>query len=117
MTEQYLEERIDKIEKNLKIVADNLNGLIKMVSTLRTNTDADINGTRQSVSRITPYTETKKAYYDYTSLAFYDVPNGNVSVFFSDYNGEYAVKRVGYCLLVTFEKLTNPTDVTISITQ
>ena len=112
-----IEERLNAIERNQQIISDNLNGLINTVSKLRTYTDADIDGTRQSVTNITPYTETKKAYYGYDALPFYDVPNGNVSVFFSNYNGEYAVKRVGYGLLVTFEKLANPTDVTISIIQ
>ena len=112
-----LEERIDKIEENLKIVADNLNGLIKMVSTLRTNTDADVNGTRQSISRITPYTETKKAYYGETEKTFYNVPEGNVQVFFSNYNEPYQVYRVGSDLKVSFMNLLAETDITISITQ
>ena len=112
-----LEERIDKIEENLKIVADNLNGLIKMVSTLRTNTDADVNGTRQSVANLTPYTETKKAYYGETEKTFYNVPKGNVQVFFSNYNEPYQVYRVGSDLKVSFMNLLAETDITISITQ
>lgn len=110
-----LEERVDKIEENLKIVADNLNGLIKMVSTLRTNTDADINGTRQSVANITPFTMTKSAYYGENAKAFYGVPEGNTSVFFSKYNGTYTISRVGSTLTVAFDTLTEPTDITISI--
>lgn len=112
-----IEERLNAIERNQQIIADNLNGLINMVGKLRINTDADISGTRQSVANITPYIETKKAYYGYDALPFYNVPDGNVQVIFSNYNGEYAFKRVGHGLLVTFEKLTEPTDVTISITQ
>lgn len=115
MTEQYLEERIDKLEENLKIVADNLNGLIKMVSTLRTNTDADINGTRQSVANITPTVITEKAYYGESEKTFYDAPMGNVSVFFSNYTGAYSVNRVSNRLIVSFDTLSEPTDITISI--
>lgn len=118
MTEQYLEERIDKLEENLKIVADNLNGLIKMVNTLRTNTDADITGTRQSVSQITPYTETKKAYYGEADKTFYNVPEGKVQVFFSNYNDAYQIYREGSNLRISFfMSLLDETDVTISITQ
>ena len=48
------------IERNQQIISDNLNGLINMVGKLRINTDADVNGTRQSVANITPTTFTKR---------------------------------------------------------
>ena len=96
---------------------EQVRGLISARALDKQYTDADINGTRQSVANITPYTETKKAYYGYDALPFYNVPDGNVQVIFSNYNGEYAFKRVGHGLLVTFEKLIEATDITISITQ
>lgn len=109
-----LEERIDKIEENLKIVADNLNGLIKMVSTLRTNTDADVNGTRQSVANITPTTFTKTAYVGDTKIVFDNIPTGNLTVYFDD---SYRIERDNRTnrLTLTFEPLKKATDITISI--
>ena len=115
MTEQYLENEISELKAKLKIVEDNLNGLINMVSKLRLNTDADIQGTRQSVFDLTPFTMTKSAYYGENAKAFYGVPEGNTSVFFSKYNGTYAISRVGSTLTVAFDTLTEPTDITISI--
>ena len=115
MTEQYLENEISEIKARLKIVEDNLNGLIVMVGKLRTNTSDDISGTRQSVTNITPFTMTKSAYYGENAKAFYGVPEGNTSVFFSKYNGSYTTSRVGSTLTVVFDTLTEPTDITISI--
>lgn len=110
-----IEERLDVLEKSQQIIADNLNGLINMVSKLRVNTDADIDGTRQSVANLTPFTMTKSAYYGENAKAFYGVPEGNTSVFFSKYNGSYTTSRVGSTLTVAFDTLTEPTDITISI--
>ena len=115
MTEQYLENEISELKARLKIVEDNLNGLIVMVGKLRSNTNDDINGTRQSVANLTPFTMTKLAYYGENAKAFYGVPEGNTSVFFSKYNGTYAISRVGSTLTVAFDTLTEPTDITISI--
>ena len=113
-----IEERLDALEKSQQIISDNLNGLINMVGKLRINTDADITGTRQSVSRITPYTETKKAYYGETEKTFYNVPEGKVQVFFSNYNDAYQIYREGSNLRISFfMNLLAETDVTISITQ
>lgn len=110
-----IEERLDALEKSQQIIADNLSGLINMVSKLRINTDADIDGARQSVANITPTVITEKAYYGETEKVFYDVPMGNTSVFFSNYNGSYSVSRVSNRLVVLFDTLSEPTDITISI--
>lgn len=106
---------ISELKTRLKIVEDNLNGLIVMVGKLRSNTSDDINGTRQSVANITPYTETKKAYYGEASKPFYNVPNGNISVFFSNYTGSYSVDKIGNDLNILFDTLNDQTDITISI--
>jgi hypothetical protein len=97
------------------MIESNLNALINMVSKLRLNTEADVNGARQSISEITPFTMTKSAYYGENAKAFYGVPEGNTSVFFSKYNGSYTTSRVGSTLTVAFDTLTEPTDITISI--
>ena len=115
MTEQYSENEISEIKARLKIAEDNLNGLISMVSKLRLNIDADAQGTQQGLKDLTPFTMTKSAYYGENAKAFYGVPEGNTSVFFSKYNGSYTTSRVGSTLTVAFDTLTEPTDITISI--
>lgn len=103
------------VEERLNIIENNLNSLINMVSKLRLNTEADVNGARRSVANLTPFTMTKSAYYGENAKAFYGVPEGNTSVFFSKYNGSYTTSRVGSTLTVAFDTLTEPTDITISI--
>lgn len=103
------------VEERLNMIENNLNALINMVSKLRLNTEADVNGTRQSISEITPFTMTKSAYYGENAKAFYGVPEGNTSVFFSKYTGPYTISRIGSTLTVAFDTLTEPTDITISI--
>lgn len=109
-----VEERLDALEKSQQIIADNLNGLVNMVSKLRINTDADINGARQSVANITPFTMTKTAYVGDIKAIFEDVPDGNLTVYFDNsykINRDSATKR----LTVTFEPLKKVTNITISI--
>ena len=116
MTQQYLEQEISDLKTRLKIVEDNLNGLIVMVGKLRSNTNDDINGTRQSISNITPFVSTKQAYFGDNQVTFYDVPEGNVSVFFDSYLGPYSYERVSNMLTVQFDTLTvASTNITISI--
>jgi hypothetical protein len=103
-----LETRIKNLEKNL----DNI---IKLLNNNKFYTDADISGIRQSVSEITPYTDTKTAYYGEKEKTFYNVPQGNILVQFSNYQGSYAVNRIADRLTVTFEQLTDNTDITITI--
>lgn len=103
------------MEERLKRLEDMVFALMKKVDSIKYYTDADINGTRQSVANITPFTMTKSAYYGENAKAFYGVPEGNTSVFFSKYNGSYTTSRVGSTLTVAFDTLTEPTDITISI--
>jgi hypothetical protein len=76
---------------------------------------AKVDDTSNRVTSITPYTDTKTAYYGDTSITFYDAPQGNVSVFFDGYNGAYSVSRVENRLSVSFDALDKQTQVTISI--
>ena len=79
--------------------------------------DADTAGNRQSISEKAPmpYTETKTAYYGESEKVFYDAPNGNTTVFFDNYNGDYSVNRNENGLTVSFDTLTADTNITISI--
>ena len=64
---------------------------------------------------LTPYTETKTAYFNEKEKTFYDVPSGNVTVLFDNYNGNYSVSRVADRVTVSFDTLTEQTNITISI--
>ena len=74
-----------------------------------------LDDTSNKVTDLTPYTETKTAYYGEKEKTFYDVPDGNVSVYFTNYDGDYSVSRVSGRLTISFDTLTEQTDITISI--
>lgn len=70
------------------------------------------------VNAITPYEETKKAYYGEIEKVFYGVPKGNTTVFFDNFNGEYEVSRIEDRLTVKFaERLKDMTNVTIMVNK
>lgn len=68
-----------------------------------------------SIDNITPYTETKTAYYNESEKTFYGVPDGNISVLFSNYNGDYEVSRVVDRVTVKFDTLKDKTNITIEV--
>ena len=98
--------------ENLEKLVDTL---IKRINESKFYTDADISGVRQNISEITPYTDTKQAYYNEHEKTFYNVPQGNVSVSFDNYSGDYSVKRVSDRVTISFETLTDSTNITISV--
>ena len=61
-----------------------------------------------------PYTETKTAYYGESEKVFYGVPQGNITVFWDNYNGNYSVQRIEDTVMVSFDTLT-VAEATISI--
>jgi hypothetical protein len=99
-----IENRLDELTLDLIQMQKNQ---IPIVSKISDNTD--------NISRISPYTDTKKAYYNEKEKTFYNVPQGNILVQFSNYQGSYAVNRIADRLTVTFEQLTDNTDITITI--
>lgn len=103
-TIEELEERLNTFEASLLQMAKNNEPIV-----------AKVDDTSNKVTQITPYTETKTAYYGETEKTFYDVPQGILSVYFSNYNSDYSVVRVCDRLTVTFYALTEQTDITISI--
>lgn len=64
------------------------------------------------VDEVTPYKETKTAYIGDTEITFYDVPEGNVTVFFDK---PYTMEKVENRITVSFEELEEVTEITISI--
>lgn len=68
------------------------------------------------INSITPFTETKRGYYGEIEKVFYNVPDGNTTIFFDNYNGDYDVKRIENRLTVSFpERLTDATDITVMV--
>ena len=61
---------------------------------------------------ITPWTASKTAYIDDTSVSFENVPNGNMSVYMDT---PHTYVRDGSRVTVSFERLEEVTEVTISI--
>lgn len=98
-------QRIENLEKRV-------NALYDIVNRNQFYTSADINGTRQSVSEITPYKETKTAYIDDTKITFDGVPQGNMTVFF---DGDYEVERQADRVVIHFDTLEEVTEITILV--
>ena len=76
-----------------------------------------ISAVNSRVTDITPYEQTKTAYYGEIEKVFYGVPNGNTTVFFDNYDGEYEVNRIEDRLTVSFPRLTDMTNITIMVQQ
>lgn len=100
------------IETRLTNLENLVEGLINTLNLNKFYTDADISGVRQSVSEVTPYTETKTAYIDDTEVVFTNVPEGNLTIYFSK---PYTVVRDEDRLVISFEALEEVTPITISI--
>lgn len=105
------------IMENVSIELENTNlaqqiqDLTNSVSQQQTSIDT----LNEQVSELTPYTDTAKAYYNESEKTFYNVPDGNITVFFDNYSGEYTVNRVSDRVTISFEPLTQDTNITISI--
>lgn len=95
--------------ENLEKLVDSL---VTTINNTKFYTDADIAGVRQSVSDVTPYTDTKTAYIDDTEMVFTNVPEGNLTIYF---NKPYTLVRDEDRLLISFEALEEVTQITISI--
>jgi len=78
--------------------------------------ERQISALNSRVSAITPYEQSKEAYYGEIEKVFYGVPNGNVSVFFDNYDGTYDIVRVKDRVTITFpERLADMTNINISV--
>ena len=99
-----MQSQINSIDETLGGVSESLQNQSELVD-----------GLREDVNAITPYTETKAAYFNESEKTFYNVPEGNVSVFFDNYNGPYSIKRIENRLIVSFDVLRKGTNITISI--
>lgn len=74
---------------------------------------SQINALNRRVTEITPYSATKYGYFGETEKVFYNVPQGNVTVFC---DAENTFSRIENRLTVTFaERLTDITEITIMV--
>ena len=103
-----LETRVTNLESMIA-------SIVYSISNNKFYTDADIAGVRQNVSEVTPYTETKTAYFNESEKTFYKVPTGNITVLFDNYNGEYTVSKVVDRVTVKFDTLKDKTNITIEV--
>ena len=100
------------IEQRLSNLENLVDALSKKIDDNKFYQQADIDGTRQNINEITPYTETKIGYYGETEKTFYNVPDGNVTVYGL---AEYTLDRISGNITLTFDALTEQTNITISI--
>lgn len=101
------------LEQRLSNLENLVDALSKKIDRNQFYTNADMNGNRQSISNITPYTETKTAYIGDTTLVFTDVPNGNMIIYSPV---EFTYERLADKVVVGFdEPLEEVTEITISI--
>ena len=106
-----LEQRVEKLEKQL----NSLHSAFLQAQRNQVPITAKTDDSANKIVDLTPYTETKIGYYGETEKTFYNVPQGNVTVFFDNYNGDYVATRNANNLTVTFFMLTEQTNITISI--
>lgn len=106
------------IYKRVENLENLVNGLVETLNDNKFYTDADIAGARQSISNITPYEDSKTAYIGDTEIVFENVPDGKLSVFVKDSDGNYpdfTVERAGGTVTVAFVALEFVTDISISV--
>lgn len=100
------------IETRVANLENLVHALSQKIDNNKYYTDADMQGNRQSISEVTPYTETKTAYIGDTEVVFENVPIGNLSVYgIPHYHATWLTKD----LLIDFDALEEVTEVTISI--
>lgn len=90
----------------------------KEIARLKFYQGADIAGVRQGVANVTPFIMSEIAYIDDTQIIFDNVPDGNVSVFMVDGEGQnvpFTFERVNGSVVVSFDKRNSLATVSISI--
>lgn len=103
-----IEQRIEKLEKQMK----RINELFLDSQRSNTQTVARVDGNSNDIVSLTPFTATQIGYYGETEKTFYNVPDGNVTVFGLK---EYSLDRISDRLTITFDALSEQTEITISI--
>ena len=108
-----IEQRISNLESRLDSLQESF------IQSQRNNVEVTANAdtgksAMAQVVKITPYTATQTAYYGESEKVFYNVPQGNITVFWDNYAGDYSVQRFDGGVNVSFDTLT-VAEATISI--
>ena len=103
-----IEYEIQKINARL----DNLQASFIQAQANQVSVTEKVDDSANNIKAITPYTETQIGYYGETEKTFYNVPDGNVTVFGLK---EYSLDRISDRLTLTFDALSEQTEITISI--
>lgn len=109
-----IEQRISNIESRLDSLQESFIQSQQNAVEVTANADTGKSAMAQVV-KITPYTATQTAYYGESEKVFYDVPEGNITVFWDNYNGDYAVERIADRIVVSFDALTDNATISIMI--
>lgn len=102
------EQRLNQLEKQV----DNLNKAFLQAQRNQVPITAKVDDSANQVKAITPYTETQIGYYGETEKTFYNVPDGNVTVYGLK---NYTMTKIADRLIFVFSALTEQTEITISI--
>lgn len=105
-----LEDKVNQLESRL----NNLQNAFLQSQKNQVPVTAKTDDTANKVTEITPWTASKTAYIDDTSVSFENVPSGNMSVYVGGVNHSL-FERDGDRVTVRFEALTESKEVTISI--
>lgn len=103
-----LEKRVERLER----LFENLQESFIQAQENQVINTAKTDDNTNKVDAITPYTETKTGYYGETEKTFYNVPDGNVTIYGLT---EYTMDRVSNNITLTFDALAKETNITISI--
>lgn len=105
-----IESRLYKLEQTVANLQESFIQSQRNNSQIVSKTD----NTSNKVEQITPTTYTKTAYIGDTEVVFTDVPSGNLTVF-TDNLIAYTMAKDNDRVIVSFEPLTEVTNITISI--
>ena len=109
-----IEQRISNLESRLDSLQESFIQSQKNAVEVTANADTGKSAMAQ-VMKVTPFKATQTAYYGESEKVFYNVPNGNISVFFNNYNGNYKINRISDRVLVTFDTLKDYTNIKIMV--
>ena len=105
-----LEDKVNQLESRL----NNLQNAFLQSQKNQVPVTARTDDTASKVVEITPWTASKTAYIDDTSVTFENVPNGNISVYVGGVN-HTLFERDSDRVVVRFEPLEEVAEVTISV--
>lgn len=104
-----IEQRLSNLESRLNSLQESF--IQSQQNNVEVTAKADVGYNKPDA----PYKATQTAYYGESEKNFYDVPQGNISVFFNNYNGNYKINRISDRVLVTFDTLKDYTNIKIMV--